>query len=52
MGEIVSIESDVSEQFEDFFREDDWSTFKTGADYYLNNAALILKKILTTVIAV
>ena len=40
----MSIESDVGEQFEDFFRTDDWSTFKIGADYYLNNAAMLLKK--------
>lgn len=39
-----SIESEINEQYEDFFKSDDWSTFKYAADYYLNNAAMILKK--------
>ncbi|MDF1644382.1 MAG: hypothetical protein P1U80_09380 [Pseudomonadales bacterium] len=39
-----SVESGINEQYEKFFQSDDWTTFKYAADYYLKNAALILKK--------
>jgi len=40
----MSIESEIAKQYEEFYRQNDWSTFKYAADYYLENAAKVLKK--------
>ncbi|MEW8074180.1 MAG: hypothetical protein AB2826_27625 [Candidatus Thiodiazotropha sp.] len=40
----MSLESEIKTQYEEFFRPDDWSTFKCAADYYFENAATVLKK--------
>ncbi len=39
----MSIEADINKQYEQYFVQDDWRTFKYAADYYLENAANSLK---------
>ncbi len=40
----MSLESDIKNQYEQFNNQNDWSTFKYAADYYLDNAAILLKE--------
>jgi len=38
----ASIEQKIKNQYAKFFEESDWNTFKTAAEYYLQNAARVL----------
>ncbi len=44
MSESPSIESQVKDQFAKIYTSEDWKLFKRRADFYLENAAKILKK--------
>jgi len=39
---IASIEQEIKDQYAKFFEKSDWNTFKTAAEYYLENAARVL----------
>ncbi|MBZ9572375.1 hypothetical protein KJA15_03530 [Patescibacteria group bacterium] len=41
---MVSLESTIKAQYAKKFEKNDWFTFKLVADYYLESAALLLKK--------
>jgi len=40
----ASIEQQIKNQYAKFFEKSDWKTFKTAAEYYLENAARVLTR--------